>query len=239
MKKNKGLVISLIIFIIATIILGSYIVYDKILKEKTPEIKETEVKVDEKDNSTVEEEGKETEDKYQMYLENLEKNISVKVAWFTIDSVNDKRRSIVLNEDGSLYLEYSADMKIGQDKFTSIPSFKKESNSKGIKLNISNIVDIFFIEGMGQSAIETLYALDNKGNIYFIASSLDWDDNKITFTNFQPTKIEGLKNVVNINGYKFSDGLSGGNSAEVIDIDGNKYDLLNYTNKYHIYDSAI
>lgn len=74
MKRNKGLIITLIIFIIATITLGSYIVYDKMLKDKAPEKKETEVIDDKENNSTFV--SKKYNDKNWVYDAEYEKSVN-------------------------------------------------------------------------------------------------------------------------------------------------------------------
>lgn len=111
-----------------------------------------------KDHSNENLNNKDDLNSYELYLKNLQKDISPKEASFTIYSNSGNfKRSIYLETDGSLYLKYENSMNgIDKNKIVNIPSmsFKEyDLTVQGIKLNISNVVDIFFTDGLGQSAI--------------------------------------------------------------------------------------
>lgn len=229
MKKN----IVIILLSICVVGLGGYLYYDKVINSSKQNLEEINNNVENLNN-------KDDLNSYELYLKNLQKDISPKEASFTIYSNSGNfKRSIYLETDGSLYLKYENSMNgIDKNKIVNIPSMSLEEYDltvQGIKLNISNVVDIFFTDGLGQSAIQTLYALSSSGDIYFIASSFDWSDDKISSSNFSPIKIEELHDIINITSSGYSNAISGGVKIYTTDIYGNHYDLEKITSKYNIY----
>lgn len=234
----KNIVITILSMLL--IGLGGFLVYDKFIKEETPiKTEETntnnnELSKDTTNENTTESESK--EDKYQTYLNNMSKKITAEVATFNVTNGNGTNfsREIYLDTNGSLYL---IDSPITSN-LVKIPSLTSNEDLyiEGIKLKLNNIIDIFFIEGLGQSGIQTLFALTKTGDIYFVASSYDWSDSTIISSSF--TKIVELKNIVSIDSYVKASPVSYGHNAEAIDINGNRFNLVDYTKSYKIWDNA-
>ncbi|MBO5413994.1 MAG: hypothetical protein J6A17_00025 [Bacilli bacterium] len=215
--------VAIILLSIAVIGLGGYIGYIETKENKSENNTEKQNVV-----STDNENSMQVVDTYETYLENLSSNLKNSKYLKTIDMAiydnnsEDTTRTITLSNDGYVY--------VGNDEF--YENIEENGNIKEgtKKLNLDDVVDLlYFNKGIGQSDITPLFALDIDGNVYYIASSLDWDDSKIN-----PIKINELKNIVAIENYDACNSDGCFSDGKFIDINGNKYSVMDILEKYNL-----
>ena len=174
--NNKGLKIALTISIILVLVLGGYIVYDKLILKEDNKVEE---KLDNEKNKGAESEsGNDTqtedpetdvkEDSYQNYLKKLnsnkkEKHVMLK-SW-----IDETDKHLVL-KDGYLYMEDDVD--------------------STVQVIDNKIADLLYIDVFAGSAVNLIFILDEFGDVYYVASSSDWTDN---FAMMKPKLITELK----------------------------------------------
>lgn len=211
-KKNNGLIITLIIFIIITVVLGSFIIYDKTLnnQNKNDEINEKDLNKNES-----------IENYYQVLelspisghavLYNGEVYVNIYDSTSKINNVygNDKFQTLIKTREN--YKNYDfGNLKV-------VTSSTLDSSSKWLKLNISK-VDSIYNNNYGQSI-----TLNNpKYGILMInedktVSYISIGD--LILGNIQPTKLEtsNISSIVTEN--------NGGYITYLINSDGNKTDV--------------
>lgn len=211
-KKNNGLIIALIIFIIITVVLGSFIIYDKTLnnQNKNDEINEKDLKKDES-----------IEDYYQVLelspisghavLYNGEVYVNIYDSTSKINTVygNDKFQTLIKTRES--YKDYDfGNLKV-------VTSSTLDSSSKWLKLNISN-VDSIYNNNYGQSITPNnpkygILMINEDKTVSYISIG------DLILGNIQPTKLE----TSNISSIVTED--NGGYTTYLISSDGSKTDV--------------
>lgn len=211
-KKNNGLIITLIIFIIITVVLGSFIIYDKTLnnQNKNDEINEKDLNKNES-----------IENYYQVLelspisghavLYNGEVYVNIYDSTSKINTVygNDKFQTLIKTRESYKYYDFK-NLKV-------VTSSTLDSSSKWLKLDIST-VDSIYNNNYGQSI-----TLNNpKYGILMInedktVSYISIGD--LILGNIQPTKLE----TSNISSIVTED--NGGYTTYLISSDGSKTDV--------------
>lgn len=211
-KKNNGLIIALIIFIIITVVLGSFIIYDKTLnnQNKNDEINEKDLKKDES-----------IEDYYQVLelspisghavLYNGEVYVNIYDSTSKINTVygNDKFQTLIKTRES--YKDYDfGNLKV-------VTSSTLDSSSKWLKLNTSN-VDSIYNNNYGQSITPNnpkygILMINEDKTVSYISIG------DLILGNIQPTKLE----TSNISSIVTED--NGGYTTYLISSDGSKTDV--------------
>lgn len=211
-KKNNGLIIALIIFIIISVVLGSFIIYDKALnnQNKKDEINEKDLKKDES-----------IEDYYQVLelspisgqavLYNGEVYVNIYDSTSKINTVygNDKFQTLIKTREN--YKDYDfRNLKV-------VTSSTLDSSSKWLKLNTSN-VDSIYNNNYGQSITPNnpkygILMINEDKTVSYISIG------DLILGNIQPTKLE----TSNISSIVTED--NGGYTTYLISSDGSKTDV--------------
>lgn len=211
-KKSNGLIITLIIFIIITVVLGSFIIYDKTLnnQNKNDEINEKDLNKDES-----------IENYYQVLelspisghavLYNGEVYVNIYDSTSKINTVygNDKFQTLIKTRES--YKDYDfKNLKI-------LTSSTLDSSSKWLKLNISK-VDSIYNNNYGQSITPNnpkygILMINEDKTVSYISIG------DLILGNIQPTKLE----TSNISSIITED--NGGYTTYLISSDGNKTDV--------------
>lgn len=211
-KKNNGLIIALIIFIIITVVLGSFIIYDKALnnQNKKDEINEKDLNKDES-----------IENYYQVLelspisghavLYNGEVYVNIYDSTSKINTVygNDKFQTLIKTRES--YKDYDfGNLKV-------VTSSTLDSSSKWLKLNISN-VDSIYNNNYGQSITPNnpkygILMINEDKTVSYISIG------DLILGNIQPTKLE----TSNISSIVTED--NGGYTTYLISSDGSKTDV--------------
>ncbi|MGN1329756.1 MAG: hypothetical protein ACI4VN_00230 [Clostridia bacterium] len=240
-KKNSGLVLTLIIFILLTLCLGGFILYDKLneTSNENTSIESNTINTTSKyanneisnENSTVESNTVDTEAKNTNNELKAEVPSKISVTDFYFDSV------AILNE-GSVYVNVygstpQIDTLFGDGTFQTLVATrnnykeytfnnfeyrKDNSNFKGMKLNVSNIEAVYSYEN-GQ-ALSTNYGLIllNKDKTLSIISLYSLINGK--------TDVKSISNLSGITSVVSSD--NGGITTYAIKENGEKIDLNDY-----------
>ena len=211
-KKNNGLIITLIIFIIITVVLGSFIIYDKTLnnQNKNDEINEKDLNKDES-----------IENYYQVLelspisghavLYNGEVYVNIYDSTSKINTVygSDKFQTLIKTREN--YKDYDfGNLKV-------VTSSTLDSSSKWLKLNISN-VDSIYNNNYGQSITPNnpkygILMINEDKTVSYISIG------DLILGNIQPTKLE----TSNISSIVTED--NGGYTTYLISSDGSKTDV--------------
>ena len=211
-KKNNGLIIALIIFIIITVVLGSFIIYDKTLnnQNKNDEINEKDLNKNES-----------IENYYQVLelspisghavLYNGEVYVNIYDSTSKINTVygNDKFQTLIKTRES--YKDYDfGNLKV-------VTSSTLDSSSKWLKLNISN-VDSIYNNNYGQSITPNnpkygILMINEDKTVSYISIG------DLILGNIQPTKLE----TSNISSIVTED--NGGYTTYLISSDGSKTDV--------------
>ena len=211
-KKNNGLIITLIIFIIITVVLGSFIIYDKTLnnQNKNDEINEKDLKKDES-----------IEDYYQVLelspisghavLYNGEVYVNIYDSTSKINTVygNDKFQTLIKTRESYKYYDFK-NLKV-------VTSSTLDSSSKWLKLDIST-VDSIYNNNYGQSITPNnpkygILMINEDKTVSYISIG------DLILGNIQPTKLE----TSNISSIVTDD--NGGYTTYLISSDGSKTDV--------------
>ena len=211
-KKNNGLIIALIIFIIITVVLGSFIIYDKTLnnQNKNDEINEKDLKKDES-----------IEDYYQVLelspisghavLYNGEVYVNIYDSTSKINTVygNDKFQTLIKTRESYKYYDFK-NLKV-------VTSSTLDSSSKWLKLDIST-VDSIYNNNYGQSITPNnpkygILMINEDKTVSYISIG------DLILGNIQPTKLE----TSNISSIVTDD--NGGYTTYLISSDGSKTDV--------------
>lgn len=197
-KNNTILVVLLTIFVMLTLGLGGYIVYDKVLSED-------EILVDKIED---EKKGITADEIYKNYLDNLKENIQenygIKDDTYLYNNINEisdyfnNNYEIELNENLELILNYG-------DKFRDY--------------KISNDVVDFFNIYVGNGGFKQLYFITSNGELYSADIEISISDNK----KIEINKVN-KKNIISVIEGLQGDIEGGGASVPIfIDIEGNMY----------------
>lgn len=205
-KKNNGLIITLIIFIIITVVLGSFVIYDKTLNNQN--------KKDLNKNESI-------ENYYQVLelspisghavLYNGEVYVNIYDSTSKINTVygNDKFQTLIKTREN--YKDYDfKNLKV-------VTSSTLDSSSKWLKLNISN-VDSIYNNNYGQSITPNnpkygILMINEDKTVSYISIG------DLILGNIQPTKLE----TSNISSIVTED--NGGYTTYLISSDGSKTDV--------------
>lgn len=211
-KKNNGLIITLIIFIIITVVLGSFIIYDKTLnnQNKNDEINEKDLNKDES-----------IENYYQVLelspmsghavLYNGEVYVNIYDSTSKINTVygNDKFQTLIKTRENYKYYDFG-NLKV-------VTSSTLDSSSKWLKLDISK-VDSIYNNNYGQSITPNnpkygILMINEDKTVSYISIG------DLILGNIQPTKLEtnNISNIVTED--------NGGYITYLINSDGNKTDV--------------
>lgn len=212
--NNKGLKIALTISIILVLVLGGYIVYDKLILKEDNKV---EVKgnnngsqIETGDNPQTKEDEGNTEETYQSYLEKLNSNNQEKNV--TLSSYVDETDKYLVLKDGYLHM--------------------KDDVGTTVQVIDNKIADLLFIDKISQSEADFLFILDENGDVYYVASSFDWTDN---FVMMKPKKIEELKEIVSVDTYeKCAENGGCYYTGDFIDFNGNRTSVINILEKYNL-----
>lgn len=211
-KKNNGLIITLIIFIIITVVLGSFIIYDKTLnnQNKNDEINEKDLNKNES-----------IENYYQVLelspisghavLYNGEVYVNIYDSTSKINTVygNDKFQTLIKTREN--YKDYDfGNLKV-------VTSSTLDSSSKWLKLDISK-VDSIYNNNYGQSITPNnpkygILMINEDKTVSYISIG------DLILGNIQPTKLE----TSNISSIVTED--NGGYTTYLISSDGSKTDV--------------
>lgn len=211
-KKNNRLIITLIIFIIITVVLGSFIIYDKTLnnQNKNDEINEKDLNKNES-----------IENYYQVLelspisghavLYNGEVYVNIYDSTSKINTVygNDKFQTLIKTREN--YKNYDfGNLKV-------VTSSTLDSSSKWLKLNISK-VDSIYNNNYGQSITPNnpkygILMINEDKTVSYISIG------DLILGNIQPTKLE----TSNISSIVTED--NGGYTTYLISSDGSKTDV--------------
>lgn len=194
-KKNTGLIFLIVILFLFVLGLGGYIVYSEV-SEKNIENKTTSNTVDVKN----------TENNYQLFLQNLKKQIS------KYDSYNKNQQSVLsdiikngyevyINENGSLFVKYNDEI----------------LNSKFGEYKISDNVLSFYVISDGQSGGNSVYFINENGTV----GKAETEYNVESSSQITVKKDIGYKNIISIVNGTFGDEYSGAHGPIFIDINGN------------------
>lgn len=211
-KKNNGLIITLIIFIIITVVLGSFIIYDKTLnnQNKNDEINEKDLNKDES-----------IENYYQVLelspmsghavLYNGEVYVNIYDSTSKINTVygNDKFQTLIKTRESYKYYDFK-NLKV-------VTSSTLDSSSKWLKLDISK-VDSIYNNNYGQSITPNnpkygILMINEDKTVSYISIG------DLILGNIQPTKLE----TSNISSIVTED--NGGYTTYLISSDGSKTDV--------------
>lgn len=211
-KKNNGLIITLIIFIIITVVLGSFIIYDKTLnnQNKNDEINEKDLNKNES-----------IENYYQVLelspisghavLYNGEVYVNIYDSTSKINTVygNDKFQTIIKTRESYKYYDFK-NLKV-------VTSSTLDSSSKWLKLDIST-VDSIYNNNYGQSITPNnpkygILMINEDKTVSYISIG------DLILGNIQPTKLE----TSNISSIVTDD--NGGYTTYLISSDGSKTDV--------------
>lgn len=205
--KNKGLIIVVVVLSLLVAGLGGFIIYDKVLANKSTGNIDNKVLTDkpiEKNNN----QDKETtsDNKYELFAKNLKSQFSKydsnnhSYLHVKSDVVKDGYE-VYLNENQTLFIKY----------------FNNELNAKYNEYKIADNVLSFYVVAAGQGGGNMLYFINEDGTVgsadteYGIGNS-----NQITIK-----KDIGYKNIVSIISGTFGDEFSGVSGPIFIDINGN------------------
>lgn len=211
-KKNNGLIITLIIFIIITVVLGSFIIYDKTLnnQNKNDEINEKDLNKNES-----------IENYYQVLelspisghavLYNGEVYVNIYDSTSKINTVygNDKFQTLIKTRESYKYYDFK-NLKV-------VTSSTLDSSSKWLKLDIST-VDSIYNNNYGQSITPNnpkygILMINEDKTVSYISIG------DLILGNIQPTKLE----TSNISSIVTED--NGGYTTYLISSDGSKTDV--------------
>ena len=211
-KKNNGLIITLIIFIIITVVLGSFIIYDKTLnnQNKNDEINEKDLNKNES-----------IENYYQVLelspisghavLYNGEVYVNIYDSTSKINTVygNDKFQTLIKTRESYKYYDFK-NLKV-------VTSSTLDSSSKWLKLDIST-VDSIYNNNYGQSITPNnpkygILMINEDKTVSYISIG------DLILGNIQPTKLE----TSNISSIVTDD--NGGYTTYLISSDGSKTDV--------------
>ena len=211
-KKNNGLIITLIIFIIITVVLGSFIIYDKTLnnQNKNDEINEKDLIKNES-----------IENYYQVLelspisghavLYNGEVYVNIYDSTSKINTVygNDKFQTLIKTRESYKYYDFK-NLKV-------VTSSTLDSSSKWLKLDIST-VDSIYNNNYGQSITPNnpkygILMINEDKTVSYISIG------DLILGNIQPTKLE----TSNISSIVTDD--NGGYTTYLISSDGSKTDV--------------
>lgn len=208
---NKNAKIFIMILIVLVFSLSGYIVYDKFYDNNVKNELNNNIESNDKQKKLEENSQKsEIQDSYELYLEKLSSNITSKHIILNSYDYNEEIE-LFLNNDGYLYMN--------------------DADGEKVKIISNKIVDLFFVDSFSQSDNDFLFILDNKGEVYFVASSYYWTEN---FDNFIPIKINELQKIISLNTYQSCSNVGCYYTGEFIDIEGNKYNIENIFKKYNI-----
>ena len=211
-KKNNGLIITLIIFIIITVVLGSFIIYDKTLnnQNKNDEINEKDLNKNES-----------IENYYQVLelspisghavLYNGEVYVNIYDSTSKINTVygNDKFQTLIKTRESYKYYDFK-NLKV-------VTSSTLDSSSKWLKLDIST-VDSIYNNNYGQSITPNnpkygILMINEDKTVSYISIG------DLILGNIQPTKLE----TSNISSIVTED--NSGYTTYLISSDGSKTDV--------------
>ncbi|MBR3661551.1 MAG: hypothetical protein IKN63_06630 [Bacilli bacterium] len=215
-SKNTGLIIVLVIFIMISLGLGGFIVYDKLINNDTESTKITEKETNEKTTTTKAEENTQ-KDTYQVLslspikghavVYNGEVYVNVYDSTSNIDNVYGEGKFQALVKTRNNYQEYSfGDLTVSVD-----------NTSKWLKLNVANVKSIYNNEyGQALSSTNPKYGIvmiNSDKTVSYIAIK------DLIEGNVNPTKLDAtdISNVV-------SEG-KGGITTYLVKSDGTKIDV--------------
>ena len=191
---NKNNSVIIIVLLLISVGLGSFIFYDKVLKEDTCKDKESNNKEIQSNN-------------YDDFSKNLKESLSKldnsKRMYQSIRSEFVKGGySVYIKEDGSLYIQF----------------YDSDLNSKYNQYKLADNVLSFYIINVGQDTFNTIYFINEDGTVSYCNIESDIiNNNDITIKN----DLE-YKNIVSITSGVFGT-YSGAHGPFFIDIDGNIY----------------
>ena len=199
--ENRSNSVIIIVLLLISVGLGSFIFYDKVLDNETSKEKEN-------NSQTVQNTNQEIQNNnYNVFSKNLKESLS---------KLNDSKRmyqsirsefvkggyDVYLKENGSLYVKF----------------YDSELNSKYNQYKLADNVLSFYIINVGQDTFNTLYFINQDGTVSYCNIESDvLNNNGITIKN----DLE-YKNIVSITSGVFGT-YSGAHGPFFIDIDGNVY----------------
>ena len=202
-KNNKGLVWLIVVLIILVLGLVGYIVYDKVLTDKSTE------NINNSDsNSEIlnnEDEKVDLNNNYEVFAKNLKSQFS------KYDSNNQSYlyvNSDILSDGYNVYLT--------ENQTLFIKYLNKELNDKYGDYKIADNVLSYHVICTGQGGGNMLYFINENGTVGSADIEYGIGEDGITIK-----KDIGYKNIVSIISGTFGNGYSGVNGAIFIDINGN------------------
>ena len=220
MKKNIVIALLLIVSI------GSigYITYDEFIKEEKAIYQECN-KEEICDNIDV---CKDVSDNYFINLKNSRDYTEIRTGFFI---------QMLLDKNGSVYYQARPGSKLASSEKTKsyvfndyITNFGDNHTYTGVKLNISNVLMIYYGQS-GQTGEDYFVLIKENGNVAVAVfdgnrNSAEEDFN-VELLDFKDN-IDGLKNIVSALQNDSYDGFM----IDLIDINGNRYSLPDYYSPY-------
>lgn len=209
-KNNKGIVTLLVVFIFTTLVLGGYLVYDKVLSKGN-----VNDNTNAENNSTTNEENNENNE----ILNNEVGQV-----------LNSMYGIFVIDTDGSVYFKPN-------EKVENLGTFKKDTSLgtintyqtkvyetspsvytfEGYKLDLTNIVSGYQIT-IGNGTLKTIFFIDKLGNVFKV--NFTYEKDIIDYSNIE--KLTSYSNIVSIVETS-TGGYSGGYNAVFIDKNNKQY----------------
>lgn len=213
-KKNKGLIITIIILVILLLGLITYIAYDKLYqpKEETNQPVETteEIKEEEPKESTTP-----TSNNFSLFAQAVKENRAKQKEKDTKEGLTSEIREYYTSGNGedltySITLDYDGTLSV------------KYSNEKYQKYDATIDTNVLFYERIssGNGGFKWLYYVKEDGKVY------GFDTEYGPYQGTTPTKsklVKGYQDIIMINEEIVSDGHTAGRGPVFTDINGNIY----------------
>lgn len=212
-KKNGGLVVSVVILSILVLLLGGYIVYDKVLEDSSPRLDSQNVPVpvvdgDNANQKSIENTGNNIQQKETIKYFYDVKDLKVKaLSEYSVFSDISKNANVVEKVDFGFEKDYAAFLDLSGN--VTVQKYRKSEDEKGItgKLNVTNVIDIVQFNIPSLESDQLLYLLTDSGNLYYYKIG-DVEKNK-----FNATKVETVSNVKKVFISNYSKENAGGSWA--------------------------
>ncbi|MBE5806557.1 MAG: hypothetical protein E7313_07645 [Clostridiales bacterium] len=198
-SKNTGLIIALVIFIIISLVLGGFIVYDKIINNDTESTKITEKESNEQ-TTTTDNEQTTKKDAYQVLelapvggiavVYNGEVYVNVYDSTPNIDNIYGKGKFQTLTNTRNNYKEYNFGELIVTTKY-----INAGGSGKWLKLNTSNVKLIYNNEyGQALSSVNPKYGIVmiNSDSTVSYISTKDLIEGNVNTTKLDTTDISNV-----------------------------------------------
>ena len=212
-NKNIGLIITVVILSVLVLLLGGYIVYDKVLEDKSSKLDNRNVPAPVVDDNNTNQKPIEKVDNSTQQKDTVKyfydvKDLNVKASSeYSVFSDISKNINVVEKVDFGFEKDYAAFLDLSGN--VTVQKYRKSESDTGItgKLNVTNVIDDVQFNIPSLESDQLLYLLTDSGNLYYYKIG-DIENN-----NFKATKVEKVSNVKKIFISNYSKANAGGSWA--------------------------